>query len=61
MDDNIQVCAVYTDGTVRIYGEKVKDFPRRLLTVLKFKTYGAALDFAVTFEENQCKSKKIEK
>lgn len=51
MDIDIQVCAVYTDGVVRIYS--IKFLGRKFLKALKFKTYGAALQFAQEFEDKQ--------
>lgn len=54
MDTYIQVCAVYADGFVRIYGVAPKGSNvRPLLKTLEFVSYGKALQFAVEFEEQQ--------
>jgi hypothetical protein len=58
MDDNIQVCAVYVDGFVSIYGVAPKRSKvRPFLRTLKFTSYGKAVTFALEFEENQRKPK----
>lgn len=54
MDTYIQVVAVYLDGSVRIYGVAPKSSNvRPFVKVLKFQTYGKAVQFAVEFEEKQ--------
>ena len=54
--DNIQVVAVYTDGSVRIYGVAPKGSKvRPLVKTLQFTSYGRAVQFAVEFEANQLK------
>jgi hypothetical protein len=54
MDINIQVCAVYVDGTVRIYGQEPKDrSDRQFVKAMKFPSYGKALHFAREFEDKQ--------
>jgi hypothetical protein len=55
-DSDIQVCAVYMDGSVRIYGA-VPKLPRvglrPFIETKQFSTYGKALQFAQDFEEKQ--------
>lgn len=53
MDNNIQVAAVYVDGSVRIYGPAPKTGPRQFVEALQFSSYGAALIFAQEFEQKE--------
>lgn len=54
MDENIQVCTVYVDGSVRVYGEVPRNKGlRKFLRALKFASYGKALWFAQEFEEKE--------
>lgn len=58
MDINIQVCVVYVDGTVRIYGQQPRDggsrqYIKTLRSASKYPSYGKALQFAREFEEKQ--------
>lgn len=54
MDDNIHVCTVYVDGSVRIYGLAPKGKgPRPFVRAMKFSSYGKALQFALEFEDKE--------
>jgi hypothetical protein len=63
MDNQIQVCVVYPDGVVRIYGRMPKDSDvRPFVKALVFPTYGHAVQFAVEFEvKERAELKKYER
>ena len=54
MDENIQVCAVFTDGTVKIFGVQHKPGQdRQYIQSRTFPSYGKALQFAIEYEDKQ--------